>query len=100
MPGLKVDIEHSLDQALATERIKGLLNNLKADYGDMIKDLNENWSENSASFSFKVMGMAVAGKLLVSSSKVSLDGQIPFAAVPFKRTIESKIREEAEKLLK
>lgn len=99
MPGIKVDVEHSLNQDIATERVKGLLNSLKADYGDMIKDLNESWNGSIASFSFKVMGMSVTGKLLVSSSQVSIDGQIPFAAVPFKKTIESKIREEALKLL-
>lgn len=99
MPGINVEVEHALNQNIATERVKGLLNSLKEDYGDMIKDLNESWNGNSASFSFKVMGMSVTGKLLVSSSQVSLDGQIPFAAVAFKKTIESKIREEALKLL-
>ncbi|MDF1546666.1 MAG: polyhydroxyalkanoic acid system family protein [Bacteroidales bacterium] len=99
MPTIKVDVEHALNQEIATERVKGLLNSLKADYGDMIKDLKESWTGNNASFSFKVMGMSVTGNLLVTSAKVSFDGQIPFTAVPFKKTIENKIREEAIKLL-
>lgn len=99
MPGIKVDVEHILEQNIATERVKGLLEKLKADYGDMIKDVKEEWDGNTSTFSFKVMGMAVSGNLNVSSSTVTLDGQIPFAAVPFKKTIETKIKEEALKLL-
>lgn len=99
MPGIKVDVAHSLSQDIATERVKGLLNKLKADYGDMIQDLNESWNGNSSQFSFKVMGMSVKGNLNVDSDFVSLDGQIPLAALPFKKTIEGKIREEALKLL-
>ncbi len=99
MPGIKVDVEHALSQDVATERVKGLLNKLKVDYGDMIKDLSESWDGNRSSFSFKVMGMSVTGNLNVNSSIVSLDGQIPLTALPFKKTIEGKIREEALKLL-
>jgi len=99
MPGIKVDVEHTLSQDIATERVKGLLNKLKVDYGDMIQEMKESWNGNSSNFSFKVMGMSVNGNLSVSSSVVTLDGQIPLAALPFKKTIEGKIREEALKLL-
>ncbi len=99
MPGIKVDVAHSLSQDVATERVKGLLNKLKADYGDMIQDLTESWNGSKADFSFKAMGMSVKGVLSVDAAFVNLDGQIPLAALPFKKTIETKIKEEAIKLL-
>jgi hypothetical protein len=99
MPGIKVDVAHSLTQEVATERVKGLLNKLKDDYGDTIQDLKEDWNGSSANFSFKAMGMAVKGIVKVDAAFLSLDGQIPLTALPFKKMIETKIKEEAIKLL-
>ncbi len=99
MPKINVDIQHNLDKNEATERVKGLLNKMKTDYGDMVQNLEESWTDNKASFSFKAMGMAIKGILDVDDSNVVLDGKIPLTALPFKKTIEDKIREEATKLL-
>lgn len=99
MPSIKVDVKHTLDKAVATERVKGLLNKLKTDYGNMVQNLNEDWNENDANFSFKAMGMSVKGNLIVDDSSLKLDGKIPITAMPFKKTIEEKIREEAVKIL-
>ncbi len=99
MPKIQVEVSHSIEQHVAVERIKGLLNKLKAEYGDMIDDLKEEWHGNRSVFSFKAMGMSVEGILQVSDNMLSLDGKIPFAALPFKGTIEKTIKEEARKLL-
>ena len=100
MPKIKVDIEHSIGQELALERIKGLLGKLKTDYQDTFTDLVENWNGNASDFSFKVMGMKVHGNLLITTNSVNLNGDLPLMAIPFKNKIEDKIREEALKLLK
>jgi hypothetical protein len=100
MPKIKVEVEHTINQELALSRVKGLLNKLKNDYQEMFTDLNEEWTSNGSKFSFKVMGMKVKGNLNITSLLVCLDGEIPLAALPFKRTIEDKIREETLRLLK
>jgi hypothetical protein len=100
MPRIKVEIAYSLHQEIALERIKGLLGKLKSDYAEMITDMNEQWTGNGSSFSFKVMGMKVKGNLRLTPSQVIIDGDLPLAAYPFKKTIVDKIREEAVKLLK
>jgi hypothetical protein len=100
MPTLDVNIEHSLIQSVALERIKSLLSKLKNEYGNMISDLNESWSGTGGNFSFKAMGMLVEGIITVDSKSVHLDGKIPFAALPFKSKIEKTIIDEAGKLLK
>ncbi len=99
MPKINVNVNHSLDKNEATERIKNLLSKMKTEYGNMVQNLEENWTDNMADFSFKAMGMAVTGKLQVEDSTVILDGKIPLTALPFKKTIEDKISEEAHKLL-
>ncbi len=100
MPSINVDVKHSLDKKEATERVKSLLNELRSKYGSMVQNLSENWNEHDADFSFKAMGMAVNGSLVVDESSFKMNGKIPLTAMPFKKTIEEKIRQEAEELLK
>jgi hypothetical protein len=100
MPSINVVVDHSLEKSLAKERVKKIFDKLKEDFQDKISDVNETWNENHADFSFKIMGLLMKGRLLVSDLNVVLDGKIPFAALPFKKVIENTIRNEAEKLLK
>ncbi len=100
MPKIKVEVEHTISQETAITRIKGLLSKIKNDYQDMISDLDEQWTDNGSVFSFKVMGMKVHGNLVITPVLVSLNGDLPLVAMPFKKTIEDKIREETIKLLK
>ena len=100
MPSVKVSIEHKLDKDDAKEKIKSLLINLKEQFKDKISNVTESWDEYRSDFSFKVMGIPIKGNLFVENTLVKLDGKIPFAAVPFKKMIETTIKNEAEKLLK
>ena len=99
MPSVNVLVNHSLDRSDAKERIKKLFDKLKEDFQDKISDVNEIWNENHSDFSFKIMGLVMKGRLSVSDSDVNLNGQIPFTALPFKKLIESTIKQEAIKLL-
>ena len=99
MSKLNIVVSHQLTQKEAGERIQGLLTQMKRDYGDNIKDLNENWSENSCRFSFTVMGSAITGTLDILSDEVHINGDLPFAASFFKGKIEETIREKATDLL-
>lgn len=99
MPSVKVVVDHSLNRDDAKERIKKIFDKLKKDFQDKITDVNEIWNENHSDFSFKIMGLLIKGRLSVGYSNVILDGQIPFAALPFKKLIENTIRQEAIKLL-
>lgn len=99
MPKIQVEENHTLGQKIALERIKNLLESLKADFGQNINDLKENWNGSSGDFSFRAMGMKVEGQVMVGHDLVKLEGKIPLAALPFKSTIENTIREEIKKLL-
>jgi hypothetical protein len=100
MPKISINMEHSLSQAVALERLKGLLNKLKSEFGNMISDLKESWDGNGAEFSFRAMGMSVEGEISVGDNTFKLDGKIPLAALPFKSKIEKAILDETTKLLK
>lgn len=99
MPKSTVSIDHSLGQDVALERIKGILGQVKENYGSQVSDLQEDWTDNGGTFSFKAMGFKISGDLLVTDAKVMIDAEYPWAAKPFQGTIETTIRERAERLL-
>lgn len=100
MPKMSIDVPHNLQRGEAQSRIQGMLDNLKEQYGDKITDVREQWNGDTGTFSFKAMGMNVAGTLNVTDSDVRMRGDIPWAAKPFQGTIEATIRERTERLLK
>lgn len=100
MPKSTVSVDHSLGKQEAMGRVKGMLGQVKESYGSQVTDLEERWTDNGGAFSFKAMGFKVSGDLTVTDSKVVIDAQFPWAAKPFQGTIETTIRERAQRLLK
>lgn len=100
MPKMNVTVPHQLGRDAALGRLKGLLGDMKQQYGDKITDLEENWNASGGTFSFKAMGFKLSGNLDVTDSEMRLNGDLPWAAKPFQGTVEATIRERAERLLK
>ena len=99
MPSLNVSVPHKLSESEATNRIRNLLGDLKTQFGNRIKNLQESWTQNAAQFSVEVMGFNISGTLSIQPFQVSLTGQMPMAALPFKSKIEDVIRERITVLL-
>ena len=99
MPRSSITIDHQLGQQEALNRLKGMLAQVKENYGSHVTDLEERWTDSGGDFSFKAMGFTISGDLTVTDSKVMIDAEYPWAAKPFQGTIETTIRERAERLL-
>lgn len=99
MPKLEIVVSHTLPPNEATKRVQTLLGEVKTQFSDKISDLREHWNGNTGTFSFKAMGFAVSGTLTVRQREVQLVGDLPFAALIFKKKIETTIRDEAERKL-
>ena len=99
MPSFNMAVSHSLSQDEAVKRIKRLLNGVKTQFADRISDLHEEWDGNTGTFNFSAMGFPVSGTLTVNTSQVEISGNLPFAAMLFKKKIESTIKDRAETLL-
>ncbi len=99
MSKLDIRVPHHLSKDEAAGRIKGLLGKMKLEYGDNIKDLEEDWRGDSCFFRFSVMGSAIRGTLDILSDEVQIRGDLPFAASLFKGKIEQTIHEKAGELL-
>jgi hypothetical protein len=99
MPKLEMTVPHQLSQQEALQRIRNLIPQLRQEYGKDITDLREQWQDNIGTFSFKVKGFSVSGKLTVEPSQINLSGTVPLAATFHKGKIETAIRERAKRLL-
>ena len=104
MPRMRIAVPHNLGKQEALTRIKNLLRDLlrelKTKHRHELEILEENWSGNKGTFSFSVKGFSVSGELVVEAHQVRLNGNLPWAALPFRGKIESTIRGQAVKLLR
>jgi putative polyhydroxyalkanoate system protein len=99
MPHVKVEIPHQLGEEEAARRLKDKSDLLRESYGSQISDLQQQWNGNVLSYSFKTMGVAIKGSLTAGPSDVKIDVELPWLAMAFRGTIESKVRDEVGKLL-
>lgn len=100
MASFDMSVPHQLTQEEALKRIQNVLGQLKAEHGDKISNLVEEWNGNTGKFSLKAMGFDVSGKITVAPSSIDIDAELPFAASLFKGTIKSLITAKAEEVLK
>jgi hypothetical protein len=100
MPAFTMTVRHTLSRDEATTRIKNLLQDVKNRYASDISQIKEEWEPHTVRFSFKVRQHDISGVLTIGWFQVKLEGELPQAAAPLQRTIESIIREQAQALLR
>jgi hypothetical protein len=99
MPKTTVTVDHSLGKDEALQRLHGMLAQVKQNYGNQISDMDESWNDNGGSISFNAMGFKIVADILVTDNQAAFDVELPWAAKIFQGTIETTIRERAERLL-
>jgi hypothetical protein len=99
MPKLTVTVPHQLGVPEAQQRLQGFVNKLKNAYPDRVSNLQEEWVQNLLNFAFSIMGMSVKGTMAVNDQDVTVNGDLPFAAMMFKGRIEQEIRDNLTRVL-
>ena len=99
MPSISMNVDHSLGKEEALSRVKQKLDEVQQTHGDQVKDLQQQWEDNTLSGSFKAMGMAISGTLCVEDEKIEIDAKVPMAAMIFKGAIQQRVEEEMKALL-
>ena len=99
MPEFKVSVPHKLGRQQAKERLKTFAAELKEKYASQVKDMHEEWKEDSVEFGFTTFGMQIKATVAAGDDSVDIDGEIPMAAVLFKGRIEQEVRQAVEKAL-
>ncbi|MEM1303386.1 MAG: polyhydroxyalkanoic acid system family protein [Planctomycetota bacterium] len=100
MPKFNVAVPHTLGREDAVEKLKHFSEKI-AEFGQgQVKDIEQAWDGDQLTFSFKTVGVTIAGTMDVGDDEVAVQGDLPFAAALFKGKIESSISEQLQKLLR
>lgn len=99
MPSVTISVPHTLEANEAQRRIAHLITESKAKFSDSVTNVEESWTGNHGTFSFKAMGFNVSGNMEVESDSASVEINFPFAALPFKGRIENEITGRLKTLL-
>lgn len=99
MPSFQTEVSHQLSSSEARSRVEALVEEISAQYGDIISDLQGDWSQDCLSVSFRAMGFSITSDVRVEEERVAVDGKIPMAALPFKGKIQNTIVDKLNELL-
>ena len=82
MPKISVVVPHEQPVAEVLEKVKPALEKTVKDFQGY--DYEVDWTETSAEFRFKSMAFTIKGAVKVDESQVSVELDLPFAAMMFK----------------
>lgn len=99
MPKINLSVPHNLGQDEAKKRISGLMAQTRSQFAGSVTDVTETWNNYTNSFSFRVMGFSISGKLDVQPTQVQIEISLPLAALPFKSRVEKDILTHSRSLL-
>jgi antitoxin component of RelBE/YafQ-DinJ toxin-antitoxin module len=100
MPKFNVIVEHQMGRDPAIERLQSFSEDLKQQYSRDVSEVNETWHEDGTLvFSITAMGMTINGIMNTTHDQVAVNGNLPFAALPFRGMIQNQIESELKRLL-
>ncbi|CAN5869672.1 hypothetical protein BH23ACT12_BH23ACT12_24310 [soil metagenome] len=94
-----VSVPHQLSQEDALKRIMSLVEQLKAQYGDQIGSVTENWNDNRCDFSLKMKMFKLSGSIQVDESSAEIRGIMPLGTGRFEGKAKALIEQQAKLLL-
>jgi hypothetical protein len=100
MAKFNVVVDHSIERDEAVSRLKGFSNRMREDVPVEVTELVETWDESgNLSFAFKALGFTISGSVITCHESVTIVGNLPFAALPFRGAIENQIAEKVREAI-
>jgi hypothetical protein len=98
---MKITCRHNLDYETAYQRINDLAAKIQEDYKEKISEKTVSWNENKTemSFQFLAVGLKVKGSIYLLDGEVLIESNVPWQVKPFQGRLESKLKNELEKIL-
>ena len=97
MPAVVVEVPHNLDSQEVIAKAKPVLEKTIGDFEG--HNLDMQWSDNRANFSFKSLAFTIKGNIVVESDKLAVTIELPFAAMMFKDKVEQAISKRLTKAM-
>lgn len=97
MPKINVAIAHQLPPQDVVEKVKPALEKTVSDFQG--HDFQIDWSGTSAKFQFKSMAFTITGTMQIDEKQVSVELDLPFAAMMFKEKAKKAIEKNITRAL-
>jgi hypothetical protein len=92
---MRVTVPHHTDKASARRKVDARLQQLLAQYGGYLSNVDQRWDGDTLVFSGSARGFKASGTLEVTDTDLIIDGKLPLIAKPFESRIRSTIEREA-----
>lgn len=89
MPRISVSVPHQEEVSVAAEKSRPALEKTVQDFEG--RDLDIQWQDAHAEFTFKSMAFTIKGSVAVDKNQVTVNVDLPFAAMMFKDKAEKAI---------
>ena len=97
MAKFNVVVDHETERTQAVDRLRTFSDRIRDEAPVEVSEVEENWDDSgNLSFSFKAMGFKISGSMVTCEQKVTVAGNLPFAALPFRGVIETQIAEKVK----
>jgi len=96
---MTIELKHNLETEKGIICAEKIFKQLSEEYKDEFSDLKQETNGNTINFSFKIRGMHIKGTISVKNDNVIIESKLPFALKLFQKTIEDKIKENADKMI-
>ena len=97
MPKINVAIPHQQPPLEVVEKVKPALEKTVSDFQG--RDFEIDWSDTSAEFRFKSMAFTISGAMQIDENQVSVELDLPFAAMMFKEKAKKAITKNITRAL-
>jgi len=97
MPDVTVEVPHGLDPQEVIDKAKPVLEKTISDFEG--HDLEMQWTDNRAEFSFKSLAFTIKGNMVVETGKLTVTIELPFAAMMFKDKVQQAISKRLTKAM-
>jgi len=92
---MRVTVPHNTDRDTARRKVEARLQQLAAQYGSYLNDIDQRWEGDRLVFSGSARGFKANGTVEITDSEVIFDGKLPLIARPFEPRIKNTIEREA-----
>src|SRR5262245_19021901 len=103
MPKFNASVPHTLGRDKAKANIQTNLQRAKEMGLEQLKNMTEDWSkwdtDSQFLFTLATSGIKITGVMTVTDDQVTVNGEIPFAAMMFKGKIEQGFKDLVGKVL-
>ena len=95
MAKFNIEIQHQLERDVVVTKLRSFSDEMRERVMVQVSEVTEEWDDQgNLNFSFRAMGFTVSGQMVTCEKQVTVFGDLPFAALPFRGAIQSQVEQK------